>query len=82
MSRGNEIVFIAGEKTATVKLCKGQLATKIKNLAAVRDDCTILKQAGSYIVACIPVSWIRIIVDRGLNEKERERLKRRESGER
>lgn len=81
MSCKNEIVFTPGDKTLTAKLCKGQLSTKIKNFAAVRDDCEILKQTSSYIIARFPVSWLRIIVDRGLNEKERERLNNERSGE-
>ena len=83
----NCIEWLRGQKTATVTVCQVRLMNRIKKYAEeYPDKVEVLHDAGSYLVAHVPVSSLRINIqpEREMSEEEkdvlRERLKRVREG--
>lgn len=68
MENENVIEFFTNADTATVTFHQGRYKNKIRKLAEEKpDEVTILSDENGFLVAKVPVKWIRIGVPRTVN---------------
>lgn len=73
----NSIEFITNDTTATVTFSQGRYISRIKKLAEKHGKCEIVEQPetnGGYLLAHIPVDWVKITPTRKISDTERARL--------